>query len=59
MAHKYVLDTHALVWYLEGNPRKAVGFICRCKPKVSGTSKRTGSATGLSTNRKWSWSNDV
>ena len=21
MAHKYVLDTHALVWYLEGNPR--------------------------------------
>jgi PIN domain nuclease of toxin-antitoxin system len=21
MAHKYVLDTHALVWYIEGNPR--------------------------------------
>jgi PIN domain nuclease of toxin-antitoxin system len=21
MAHKYVLDTHALVWHLEGNPR--------------------------------------
>ena len=21
MAHKHVLDTHALVWYLEGNPR--------------------------------------
>lgn len=21
MAHKYVLDTHALVWYLEANPR--------------------------------------
>ncbi len=21
MAYKYVLDTHALVWYLEGNPR--------------------------------------
>lgn len=21
MAHKYVLDIHALVWYLEGNPR--------------------------------------
>ena len=21
MAHKYVLDTHALVWYLEGNPQ--------------------------------------
>ncbi len=21
MAHKYVLDTYALVWYLEGNPR--------------------------------------
>lgn len=21
MAHKYVLDTHPLVWYLEGNPR--------------------------------------
>lgn len=21
MANKYVLDTHALVWYLEGNPR--------------------------------------
>lgn len=23
MARKYVLDTHALVWYLEGNPRLA------------------------------------
>jgi PIN domain nuclease of toxin-antitoxin system len=21
MAHKYVLDTHALIWYLEANPR--------------------------------------
>jgi PIN domain nuclease of toxin-antitoxin system len=21
MAHKYVLDSHALVWHLEGNPR--------------------------------------
>ncbi len=21
MEHKYILDTHALVWYLEGNPR--------------------------------------
>ena len=21
MAHKYVLDTHAVVWHLEGNPR--------------------------------------
>jgi PIN domain nuclease of toxin-antitoxin system len=21
MAHRYVLDTHALVWHLEGNPR--------------------------------------
>jgi len=21
MAHKYVLDTHTLVWYIEGNPR--------------------------------------
>lgn len=21
MAHKHVLDTHALIWYLEGNPR--------------------------------------
>ncbi|MEZ4662681.1 MAG: PIN domain-containing protein [Caldilineaceae bacterium] len=21
MAHKYILDTHALVWYLEGSPR--------------------------------------
>lgn len=21
MAHKYLLDTHPLVWYLEGNPR--------------------------------------
>lgn len=21
LAHKYVLDTHALIWYLEGNPR--------------------------------------
>lgn len=21
MANKYILDTHALVWYLEGNPR--------------------------------------
>jgi PIN domain nuclease of toxin-antitoxin system len=21
MAHKHVLDTHALVWHLEGNPR--------------------------------------
>jgi PIN domain nuclease of toxin-antitoxin system len=21
MAHKYVLDTRALVWHLEGNPR--------------------------------------
>jgi len=21
MGHKYILDTHALVWYLEGNPR--------------------------------------
>lgn len=21
MAHKYVLDTHALIWYLEGSPR--------------------------------------
>lgn len=23
MAHKYILDTHPLVWYLEGNPRLA------------------------------------
>lgn len=23
MAHKSILDTHALVWYLEGNPRLA------------------------------------
>ncbi|HEC34066.1 MAG TPA: twitching motility protein PilT, partial [Chloroflexi bacterium] len=21
MAHRHVLDTHALIWYLEGNPR--------------------------------------
>lgn len=21
MANKYILDTHALVWYLEGNPK--------------------------------------
>jgi len=21
MAHKYILDTHALVWFLEGNKR--------------------------------------
>ena len=21
MARKYILDTHALIWYLEGNPR--------------------------------------
>jgi PIN domain nuclease of toxin-antitoxin system len=21
MAHKHILDTHALIWYLEGNPR--------------------------------------
>ncbi|MGO8789885.1 MAG: type II toxin-antitoxin system VapC family toxin [Terriglobia bacterium] len=30
MAHKYVLDTHALVWHLEGNPRlgqRAKGVI--------------------------------
>lgn len=25
MAHKYLLDTHALVWYLEGNPRLGAG----------------------------------
>ena len=24
MAHKYVLDTHVLVWHLEGNPRLGV-----------------------------------
>jgi PIN domain nuclease of toxin-antitoxin system len=24
MANKYVLDTHALIWYLEGNPRLGV-----------------------------------
>jgi PIN domain nuclease of toxin-antitoxin system len=24
MAHKYVLDTHALVWYLEGSPRLSI-----------------------------------
>ncbi len=23
MANKYILDTHALVWYLEGNPKLA------------------------------------
>ena len=21
MANKFILDTHALIWYLEGNPR--------------------------------------
>ncbi|MEW5987026.1 MAG: PIN domain-containing protein [Chloroflexota bacterium] len=21
MAHKYILDTHALIWYLEGSPK--------------------------------------
>ena len=30
MADKYVLDTHALIWYLEGNPKlssRAKGII--------------------------------
>jgi PIN domain nuclease of toxin-antitoxin system len=25
MAHKYILDTHALVWFLEGNKRLSIG----------------------------------
>jgi len=27
MAHKYVLDTHAVVWYLEANPR--LGLVAK------------------------------